>query len=533
MPQLWSYQEEFATGIAKQLASGKKKVVGQLSTGGGKTATMSTISKRYNDKSGKRVLILVHREELLLQTRRTLFDWYEINAQAIDADTKGIYDRSVYVGMCETVFRRMSKNSKYLPDFGLVIIDECHIGNYRKMQALFPNAMIIGFTATPLSSSKKDPLKNYYEDIVVGIGIEELIQIWKDDPEKKKGLVQNHTYSIKGIDRESFGVRAGEFDETQMGNEYSKTRNVMNTLDAYRRHADGTKAIVYNCNVAHSKLVCEAFESAGYPSRHMDSDDSSPAGKKWRRDCFKWLKNTPGAILHNVGIATTGTDEPTVETIIFNRSTLSLTLWIQCAGRGARPCGPDKDKFTIIDLGGNAVCHGDWCDHRDWYSIFHNPPKARDKKSAPPSKECPECESIIAASATSCKFCGHIFPLKPVEYDVMPIELQLVTKNLDVSELIDRNEGSGKKPYFTLFSMGTNLATQAKYKLGKRVMTDTMAEKILELYQDKAKEWIKLKGKKWNDFHKNLTKDHLYEQLKKSFPSWQYSQEKTNISLQV
>jgi superfamily II DNA or RNA helicase len=44
-----------------------------------------------------------------------------------------------------------------------------------------------------------------------------------------------------------------------------------------------------------------------------------------------------------------GFDEPTVDTIILNRATKSLTLYYQMIGRGSRKL-PNKDMFTVIDL---------------------------------------------------------------------------------------------------------------------------------------------------------------------------------------
>jgi superfamily II DNA or RNA helicase len=51
--------------------------------------------------------------------------------------------------------------------------------------------------------------------------------------------------------------------------------------------------------------------------------------------------------------STTGFDEPTVDTIILNRATKSLTLYYQMIGRGSRKL-PNKD-ITVIDLGNNAA----------------------------------------------------------------------------------------------------------------------------------------------------------------------------------
>ena len=85
-----------------------------------------------------------------------------------------------------------------------------------------------------------------------------------------------------------------------------------------------------------------------------------------------WFKKTPDAILTSVGILTTGFDEPTVETIILNRATKSLTLYYQMIGRGSRKL-PGKDEFTVIDLGNNAARFGLWSEPVNWQHIFKSP----------------------------------------------------------------------------------------------------------------------------------------------------------------
>ena len=93
-----------------------------------------------------------------------------------------------------------------------------------------------------------------------------------------------------------------------------------------------------------------------------------------RDEIVQWYKDTPNAILCNVAILTTGFDAPDTETVIMNRATLSMPLWLQCTGRGSRP-SKNKQMFKILDLGENAITHGDWCDSRDWKLIFEKPPK--------------------------------------------------------------------------------------------------------------------------------------------------------------
>ena len=71
---------------------------------------------------------------------------------------------------------------------------------------------------------------------------------------------------------------------------------------------------------------------AGYEIKHLDNTHNA----RERREILQWFREKPDAILTSVSILTTGFDEPTVESIILNRATKSLTLYFQMIGRGSR-----------------------------------------------------------------------------------------------------------------------------------------------------------------------------------------------------
>lgn len=288
---LRDYQEKLTHNLAVKLSQGKRKIIAQLATGGGKTICFSAIAKRFTDKSKKSVLILVHRKELLQQTRRTLYKAYQLDCQIIIAGMKHLPPSPVYVGMVESVNRRIDR----LQNVGLVIIDECHIANFNKIHEHFKDAFFIGFTATPLAASKEKPLNQFYDDIVCGIDIPELINMGS--------LCPNQTFAARdSVDRSALKMKGGDFDSSLMGIEFSKQQHVNNTVKIYKEKADGTKAIVFNSTVEHSLKVADAFIAAGYNCIHFDGMTES----KERAQVLEWFEKTPGAILCNVGIATTG-----------------------------------------------------------------------------------------------------------------------------------------------------------------------------------------------------------------------------------
>jgi hypothetical protein len=83
---------------------------------------------------------------------------------------------------------------------------------------------------------------------------------------------------------------------------------------------------------------------------------------------LQWFKKNTRCNFNFCRILTTGFDEPTVETIILNRATKSLTLYFQMIGR-FKTINQQED-FTVIDLGNNALRFGLWIIHIDWQHIF-------------------------------------------------------------------------------------------------------------------------------------------------------------------
>ena len=146
-------------------------------------------------------------------------------------------------------------------------------------------------------------------------------------------------------------------------------------ITAYRERAQGKKILIFNPGIRVSWMVYDMFKENGIDHiKHLDSTFSDQE----RRDTLSWFRNTPNAVLTSVGILTTGFDEPSVETIVLNRATRSLTLYHQMIGRGSRVT-PTKKSFNIIDLGNNIHRFGLWEAPLDWHDVFNNPDKFLDQ----------------------------------------------------------------------------------------------------------------------------------------------------------
>lgn len=403
-----------------------QKVLYQLSTGGGKTVVMSQFVLDFKGK----ILVLVHRSELVEQTIRTFLS-FGILAKSITSKDKYIPIARVYVAMVDTIYNRLKKQEIQID---LIICDECHRMDFNKVIDLF-NCKVLGLTATPVLQARKTYFKcrrcgtidndvfdchgqeaeewgrdvtmsEYYDTIVVGRSISELIE---DDK-----LVQNIDFVEKYVNTDSFTKDSkGEFTSASQNKEYNKDSAIFNVLLNYKKYCEGKKTIIFNNSCENNLKIYESFSKEGYNVKMFDSINETELN---RHEIVEWFKSERDAILLNVGIFTTGFDVTDVEAVIVNRATTSLSLWLQIVGRGARVTKHIyKDSFICIDGGGNIERHQSWSAKRDWAQIFYhglNKPK-RKKDDAMNIKECQGCGMLYDAKTKECPECGFIEPEKP------------------------------------------------------------------------------------------------------------------------
>lgn len=362
--KLYDYQQQDLHTIFKYFeeSADDTNLLYQLPTGGGKTVVFSEIARRFIEKTNKKVVVLTHRIELSTQTSKML-EGFGVKNKIINSQVKELTDQEEYmcfVAMVETLNNRLQDDKVEISNIGLVIIDEAHYNSFRKLFKYFEKSIILGVTATPLSSNIKLPMKDNYSKLIVGESIASLIQ--------KNFLARanmfNSDVSLKTL---KLGI-SGDYTVKSSDELYGNQNMLGKLLGTYEKIAKGTKTLIFNNGINTSRYVYETFKKVGYNIRHLDNKNNATE----RREILEWFSKTPDAILTSVSILTTGFDEPTVETIILNRATKSLTLYFQMIGRGSRIL-PNKDEFTVIDLGNNLARFGKWDAPIDWQEIFHFP----------------------------------------------------------------------------------------------------------------------------------------------------------------
>ena len=381
------YQLDSVAQVGAAFASGFKRVILCLPTGAGKTVIFSDIAAKAASK-GKRVAILTHRRELLSQAGRL---------------------NSCSVLMVETLNNALKKGTVNLADYDLLVIDEAHIGNFRKVLEGF-KGFVIGATATPLSNT---PLKDQYKAIVCPVGIEQLrADRWRATPQ---------TYAMHPVDTSTLQTARGEFTEASLDDAFNRPKVYEGVVKEFCGRWRDKKAIVFCVNISATINTAQAFAAELGEGRVYAVHSKQSAYE--RADLIEEFTASKYGILVNCGIATTGFDCPDIEVVVVNRATKSVALWLQMVGRASRRTDT-KTAFTILDFGENVTRLGFWQEPRDWAHLFLNPKKKGE--GVAPVKDCQACGFVAYASARICANCGAEFAPNPKTEAEVIAELKLM-----------------------------------------------------------------------------------------------------------
>ncbi len=412
-----------------------QRIVLAAPTGAGKTAMFSEIVRRAAFKETP-TLIVTDRTELFQQTFKAL-GRVNVTPQLIEPNNRNLYkDALINVAMVETLNRRLAKGFDLKPK--LIIIDEAHMGSFNKLFDHFPDVKVIGATATPIGKH----FYTHYQQIIQCSDVPDLIKDGYLAP--CRGFEMQDDFS-------DLEVKHGEFTDASQFNHFNKRKLYDGVIDKWRELTPDTKTIVFCVNIEHSVKTYEAFAETGVNAAVV----TSLTGEVERRQILEAFSKGYIKVLVNCGILTKGYDEPSIETVIMNRKTMSLPLWLQCAGRGGRTY-PGKSHFNLLDFGQNFTQHGLWDEPRTW--TLEPPKKKKNIVKEAPKKHCKQCDAVVAANARICQWCNYEFPISDeqlasgimveVQSRVKPELIGVQIGELSVLELFELQKLGKYKPTF-------------------------------------------------------------------------------------
>lgn len=404
---LRNYQEQGVNALRPLYAAGTRSALYVLPTGGGKTVIFSHIAERAA-LLGNRIAVLVHRQELVDQTSRSLTS-IGVRHGVIAAGRPMDLTRSVQVASVQTLVRRLAKIP---PDyFGLLIVDEAHhavAGSWAKVIDYFGRARVLGVTATP--------------ERLDGRGLGDKFQAMVQGPDA--GWLTDQGFLAPArvfappsqLDMGSVRKLGGDYRMDEAEAALQRAGIMGDAVTHYQRHLAHGTAIAFCCSVAHAQAVAEAFNAAGISSAVVDGTLHPDV----RRHMIADLGSGRIRVLASCQIISEGTDVPSVTGAILLRPTQSLSLYLQQVGRCLRPA-PGKTEAVILDHVGNTLTHGLPTDPRQW--TLEGRPKRQRDNTAPPVKVCPSCFAAIPSAAQVCPCCHHAFEVKRGELKVIEGDL--------------------------------------------------------------------------------------------------------------
>jgi superfamily II DNA or RNA helicase len=338
------YQEKAVRNAIREIGTERSTLV-VMPTGSGKTKVMTEIARR---RAGDKILVLAHRDELLQQAReRFAHDCDE--RVGLDKADDFAADERIVVGSIQTVSMpaRLERFSKQR--FDMIMVDEAHhacAATYRRVLDYFPDAKIIGVTATPDRADEK-AMGQVFDSVAFLYEIENAIN------DGYLCDVRCSRIEIAGLDLSSVKTVAGDLNQGDLDKVMAIEEVLLGVADATIREAGDRRTLLFTTSVANADRLAEIM------NRHREGCAMAVNGKTEideRRSILRAHQSGDYQFLVNCAITTEGYDDPAISCVAIARPTKSRALYTQMAGRGLR-IFPGKSDCLLLDFCGNSGRH--------------------------------------------------------------------------------------------------------------------------------------------------------------------------------
>lgn len=336
------YQDEGVTAVLDAFERDVRHPAVVWPTGAGKTVGFATLGKLWLAKRGhgSRMLVVAHRRELISQAVAKCRKAMPGVPVGVVMGSLNQTNATVVVASVATLRSEMRR--KMIGDVGLIVIDECHhatASTYGAVIAHWPNARVVGFTATMVRSDKS-ALGDVWAEVVHSVSIAEMIRGgWLVRPIGIR--VKVDSLNMTGVK-----VRGGDYQASDLGEALEQSLAPEAIAKAIMEHAADRPTLCFTPTVHSAEVVKAALIDAGLTAEVV-SGKTPDKVRDARIEAYRARKTQ---VLVNCGVFTEGTDLPLTGCVVIARQTKSVGLFIQMAGRGLRIDEDDPNKTDCILL---------------------------------------------------------------------------------------------------------------------------------------------------------------------------------------
>lgn len=396
MIELRPYQIDVVDKVEQALGTAARPLL-VAPTGSGKTVIAAEIIRREVAKY-RTVMFLAHRREIITQTSAKL----TANGVRHGIVMAGMEPRPmelVQVASIDTLHvRGVRSKAMALPPADLLIFDEAHRARGRTREqliALYPNAMLLGMTATPCRGDGRG-LGNIFDTMIECPQVADLIV--------GGFLVRSRIYAPVDPDLRGVRTQQGDYVVGQLERRMNTDDLVGDVVEHWLKYGERRRTVCFAVGVEHSVHIRNEFVQAGVRAEHLDGSTSVAE----REAILARLASGETEIVTNCMVLTEGWDMPAVGCCILARPTKQMGLYRQMVGRVLRP-HDGKPDAVILDHSGAVYRHGLPEDRVEWTLAVDrravNPAQVkRDRGEAPKLHECPSCKAVMVAPP--CGACG-------------------------------------------------------------------------------------------------------------------------------
>ena len=334
-----------------------------MATGLGKTFVAAESVRRIRANNPCKVLVCAHTNDLVYQLEKAFWPFLKPSEKTLiwnsyERPTAEMLDGADMTFACVDSVSGWIEAGKELPDYGILLVDECHhVGSsmydrvFDALSAGKPGgSFALGLTATPWRPDETDLTQYFGEprvtiDMVTGLNKGFLANVdyrMYTDNINWDALqnVQGHSFSPKQINRTLF---INQWDDS-----------VVYTLRDAWSEQPNPRAIVFCGTIEHALIMRDKINTLGFCKAEAiysgnAGNEYEPLSQYKRNRILSDFSDGTVNVVCVVDIFNEGIDVPDVNILLFQRVTHSRRIFIQQLGRGLR-ISEGKDKVIVLDF---------------------------------------------------------------------------------------------------------------------------------------------------------------------------------------